>query len=113
MPRVKGATRLRAWLVREHYSQRELAAACQMHYTHINQILSGRRNPGLAIATRIEKLTKIPASIWVPPNESPAEEARRRKLRLARRRELRAAAKGGAKVGLKADNPTDGLAGAP
>ena len=60
-------------------TQQDAAREMGMHKTHVNQILSGRRNPGLLNANRIEQLTGIPASAWLPTRgASDATKVRRR-----------------------------------
>ena len=58
--------RLAAWLGRSGLTQRAAARLLGMHYTHLNQILRGRRTPALANAVRIERETGISAGAWVP-----------------------------------------------
>lgn len=93
MPGQNGAARLRRFLDSKHYNQRELAAKLEMHWTHANQILSGRRKPGLAVALRIQKLTGIPVDSWSTPEEIVAAEIRRAKNRRKAAKLKRAAAK--------------------
>lgn len=62
---MNGRDRLAQWLERSKLNQREAAVLLGMHYTHLNQILSGRRTPGLANAVQIEQKTGIPAEAWL------------------------------------------------
>lgn len=64
MPTAREA--LRGWIDRRCDSDREASRLLRMHFTHLSQILSGRRNPGLANAIRIEDVTGIPARAWMP-----------------------------------------------
>lgn len=63
---MNGREQLRAWLERSRVSQREAARLLGVHFTHVSQILSGRRSPGLANAIAIERATGIPVESWVP-----------------------------------------------
>ena len=62
---MSGRERLAQWLERSKLNQREAAVLLGMHFTHFNQILSGRRTPGLANAVTIERATGIPAEAWL------------------------------------------------
>jgi transcriptional regulator with XRE-family HTH domain len=62
---MSGRERLALWLDRSKLNQREAAVLLGMHFTHLNQILSGRRTPGLANAVTIERATGIPAEAWL------------------------------------------------
>lgn len=55
------------WLDRSKLNQREAAVLLGMHFTHLNQILSGRRTPGLATAVQIEQVTGIAVEAWLAP----------------------------------------------
>lgn len=101
MPRMNGAAQLRLWIDNQRMNQREAGALFQVHWTHVNQILSGRRKPGLAIALRIYKTTKIPVDIWSTPEESAADALRRLKERRKRERNRKAAVKLAAKAAMR------------
>jgi transcriptional regulator with XRE-family HTH domain len=65
-------------------TQRELARLIGVHFTYVNQILAGRRSPGLANALAMERVTGIPAEAWVPTAVGQSDEpvgvgARKRK----------------------------------
>jgi len=49
--------------------QREAARLFGVHHTHINQLISGRRRPGLALAVAIERVTGIHVGAWLPTTE--------------------------------------------
>ena len=49
-----GAVALRDWMVRRGLNQREAAKVLAVHYMCLNQYLSGKRRPQLAVALRIE-----------------------------------------------------------
>lgn len=66
---MDGRERLKRWLDRSHLNQREAARIIGMHFTHLCQILAGRRSPGLANAIAIERETGIPVEAWVPTPE--------------------------------------------
>lgn len=51
---------------RSRINQREAARIIGVHYTFLNQILAGRRTPGLANAVTIERETGIPVAAWAP-----------------------------------------------
>lgn len=58
--------RLREWMKRNRMTQREAANLLGMHYTHFNQLLKGRRSPGLLNAIRIQRETGIAVDCWLP-----------------------------------------------
>lgn len=53
------------WMQRAHLNQRQAALRLGVHYTFVNQILSGRKSVGLLVAVRFEEVTGIPAKAWV------------------------------------------------
>ncbi len=59
-------TRLADWIERTKVSQRHAAKLLGMHFTFLNNVLTGRRVPGLTNAVKIERVTGIPAVSWVP-----------------------------------------------
>lgn len=67
--RMHPRERLRDWIVRSKVTQREAAKILGLDHTLLNQILSGRRKPGLANAFKIERVTGIAAGAWVPPTD--------------------------------------------
>ena len=56
---------LRDFLRIEGIKPTALARAAGVDQGQFSRILSGRRSAGLSVATRIEGVTKIPASLWV------------------------------------------------
>jgi len=76
---MDGRTRFQQWLDKSQLNQREAARLLGVHYTHVNQILSGRRLPGLANAVAIERVTGIPVGAWVPTAEGKPAAPRSRK----------------------------------
>lgn len=60
-----GAKALLGWLARMKLDQRAGAQVLGVHYMSLNQILRGKRKPGLAVALRIERHTGLPAGIWL------------------------------------------------
>lgn len=54
------------WLERSKMTQRAAAALIGLHFTHLNQILRGRRMPGRDNAVLIEQQTGIPVEAWTP-----------------------------------------------
>lgn len=69
MRTMTGRERLKHWLKRSNVNQREAARIIGIHFTHLSQILSGRRSPGLANAVVIERETGIPVEAWLPSGE--------------------------------------------
>lgn len=63
---VHGREQLKDWLDRRGFNQREAAEFLSMDFTMLNQILTGRRNPGLATAVNLERLTGVAVDAWVP-----------------------------------------------
>lgn len=61
--------RLREWLLRSRLTQRGAARVLGFHYTHFNQILNGRRNPGVKNAIKIQRLTGVPVDCWLPTDD--------------------------------------------
>lgn len=59
-----GRKRLAQWLKKTRMSQREAATILGVHFTHVNQILNGKRSVGLALALRIEASAGIPVRAW-------------------------------------------------
>jgi len=47
-------------------TQREAATLLGVHYTFLNQILSGRRLPARDTAVRFEQKTGVPVGAWSP-----------------------------------------------
>ena len=83
---MHGRDRLKQWIERAHLSQRQAAHLFGMHYTFLNQILSGRKLPGLANAIAIERETGIATRTWMPTTvgkSSAAIASRSRKRRVA------------------------------
>lgn len=66
--------RLRLWIARTKLNQRAAARLFDMHYTTLNQILSGRRVPALAYAVVIERHTGIAPGAWVPTDVGASSE---------------------------------------
>lgn len=61
-----GRARLRAWIERTRMTQQEAAKLLRFHEAFLSQILGGHRRPGLKNAVRIERVTGIPVTAWVP-----------------------------------------------
>lgn len=53
------------WMERRGLNQAEAAQLLHVHHVSLNQILMGRRRPGLAIAMRIERHTGINPGLWL------------------------------------------------
>jgi len=71
---MHGPDRLKAWIARSRLTQREAARLFGLHYTFLNQILSGRRVPGLANAVTIERETGISVEVWMPTEGGKSED---------------------------------------
>jgi DNA-binding XRE family transcriptional regulator len=57
--------RLRQWIDRFQFNQRQAADLLGIDQTYISQLLNGKRTPGLEMAVRIEHAMGIPAAAWV------------------------------------------------
>lgn len=60
-----GREQLAEYQKRSRLKQYELADLLSLDYGHLSQLLSGKRRPGLGLATRIQDLTGVPATSWV------------------------------------------------
>lgn len=48
------------WYIEKRgFTQHTLAAACDVHYTTINYIVLGKRNPSLELAKKLAELLKV------------------------------------------------------
>lgn len=63
---LDGRTQLADWITRRGVNQREAARILDLDHTFLNQILTGRRVPGLANAVRIERVAGISVEAWLP-----------------------------------------------
>lgn len=61
-----GRDQLRDWINRREFTQREAAKYLSFDETVMSNLLVGKRNPGLANAVKIERLTGIPVEAWMP-----------------------------------------------
>lgn len=64
-----GREALQQWIDRRQVNQREAARIIGVDHTYLNQILSGRRTPGLDNAIQIERATGIAVEVWLPTSE--------------------------------------------
>lgn len=64
---AKAGQRLRTWREDAGLSQRDVAARLGIEQSTLCRIEQGRNQPGLQIAIRIEKLSKLPVAIWFTP----------------------------------------------
>lgn len=79
-----GREQLAAWLRRSKLLQRELAVRLSLTDSHLSQILSGVRRPGLPIVARIEDVCGVPMRSWLlkaggkpaKPRKSPSNNAK-------------------------------------
>lgn len=62
---ASGREDLAAWLSRTCMSHKALATRLRISEPYMSQLLSGRRTPGLELATDIMVLTGVPAVSWV------------------------------------------------
>lgn len=60
-----GREQLRDWLDRRGFSQREGSTYLTIDETMLSSWLSGRRQPGLTNAVKVERLTGIPVEAWM------------------------------------------------
>lgn len=60
-----GPDQLRDWMRRRGLNQTESAALLGFDPTFISQLLSGRRQPGLGNAVKIERVTGISVEAWL------------------------------------------------
>jgi len=61
-----GRERLAQWISRSKLNQLEASRLIGIDPSQLNQILSGRRRPGLDNAVKIEHTTGIVVEAWVP-----------------------------------------------
>jgi plasmid maintenance system antidote protein VapI len=62
--------RLTEWLRRSRMNQREAATELGVHWTTLNQILKGRRSPGVKNALRLQRLAGIPVEDWLTTDDA-------------------------------------------
>lgn len=60
-----GRDQLRDWIDRREFTQREAALYLSTDETMLSSWLSGRRQPGLTNAVKLERLTGIPVEAWM------------------------------------------------
>lgn len=60
-----GRTQLRAWIERRGITQQDAAGIIGMDQVSLSYVLSGKRTPGLANATKIERATGIVTEAWL------------------------------------------------
>jgi len=75
-----GAVALRDWMVRRGLNQREAAKVLAVHYMCLNQYLSGKRRPQLAVALRIEAHAGVSAGLWALTSVSASKRRKSRAL---------------------------------
>jgi transcriptional regulator with XRE-family HTH domain len=59
-----GRERLRGWIDRSRYTQRQAAEILGIGEVYLSQILGGIRTPGLDTAVRFEALSGVPVQSW-------------------------------------------------
>lgn len=70
--------KVRRYLKEHRLTQLEAARRVGLTQSGLNDIMSGRRRPSLAIAVRIESLTGVPAQWWAATrNRAASHEASR------------------------------------
>ncbi len=67
-----GSQQLRQWIDRRGVNQREAAGLLGLNEVVLSQLLSGKRQPGLANAIRIERVTGISVESWLQSELSDA-----------------------------------------
>ncbi len=63
--RMDGAKLLKAWIARMQMNQLQAARFIKMDPTHLSQILTRQRRPGLDNAVKIARATGVPVEAWV------------------------------------------------
>lgn len=63
---MNGPDRVRTFLAAKGKTQEWLAEQLGVSPAFVSQILSGVRTPSLAVASRLEALTKVPAKEFAP-----------------------------------------------
>jgi transcriptional regulator with XRE-family HTH domain len=61
---MSGRERLRGWIDRSKYTQRQAAEILGIGEVYLSQILAGIRTPGLDTAVRVEALSGVPVQSW-------------------------------------------------
>lgn len=74
---MSGAQQLADWMKRRMFNGAQTAEYLGWDFTFISKILNGHRQPGLANAIHLERLTGIPVEAWVPSelDESVSDES--------------------------------------
>ena len=62
---MNGAELLKAWIARMQMNQLQAARFIGMDPTHLSQILTRQRRPGLDNAVKIARCTGVPVEAWV------------------------------------------------
>lgn len=70
-----GRERLRAWIDRSKFNQRQAAELLQFTEVFLSQILNGTRRPGLENAIHIEDVTGISVESWLRSDISETDDA--------------------------------------
>lgn len=70
-----GRERLRQWLQRSKLKQGEAAGLLGFDRSYLSQILGGKRQPGLASAIKIERVSGVPVEAWLPQRDGQPSEA--------------------------------------
>jgi transcriptional regulator with XRE-family HTH domain len=79
-PRQAFGKRLRELRLKAGFSQEELAAKVDLHWTYVGGIERGERNPGLVNIMRLAKaLGATPAALFEPAGEIVGGRRRRRR----------------------------------
>ncbi len=65
-PTSSGARLLKAWMVREQFTQQALGAMLDVDASYISRLSAGTRSPSLALALRLERVTggSVAALAW-------------------------------------------------
>ena len=59
------ADALRDWLARRQWTQSDLARDLGLTRQYLHLVIRGNQRPSLTLASKIERVTGIPASAWV------------------------------------------------
>ena len=65
MKKLSGAGQLKRWMAREKLNQTQACRRLEMPESMFSRIVRGLSNPGLKVASKIERLTGIPMNAWI------------------------------------------------
>jgi len=83
---MSGADQFKAWIKRRRFETYKAAATyLGLDQSIVTKIANGKRNPGLAMALRLERLAGIPVKAWESGASDSSVKGRRGKPRNAMR----------------------------